>query len=141
MNYRNEPLYPRIIDPTTQKPSTSGTLGDLAFAYTSQTRPWLTSAGPYPPLTPGLLPGDPFTPLMRSYAGDDVQVRTLVTGQINPHNLAIHGVHWLSQPGWGRFRLARQPGDGHLGALRADLPPAELGLDAYGRALASRRTT
>jgi hypothetical protein len=30
----------------------------------------------------------------------DVQVRTLVTGQINPHNLAIHGVHWLSQPGW-----------------------------------------
>ena len=35
-----------------------------------------------------------------SYAGDDVQVRTLVTGQINPHNLAIHGVHWLSQPGW-----------------------------------------
>ena len=100
MNYRNEPLYPRIIDPVTQKPSTSGTLGDLAFAYTSQTRPWLTGNGPYPPLTPGLQLGDPFTPLLRSYAGDDVQIRTLVTGQINPHNLAIHGVHWLSQPGW-----------------------------------------
>jgi hypothetical protein len=100
MNYRNEPLYPRIIDPSTQKPSTSGTLGDMAYAYTSQVRPWLTDTGPYPPLTQGLLPGDPFTPLLRSYAGDDVQVRTLVTGQINPHNLAIHGVHWLSQPGW-----------------------------------------
>ena len=100
MNYRNEPLYPRIIDPATQKPSTSGTLGDMAYAYTSQVRPWLTGTGPYPPLTQGVLPGDPFTPLLRSYAGDDVQVRTLVTGQINPHNLAIHGVHWLSQPGW-----------------------------------------
>jgi hypothetical protein len=100
MNYRNEPLYPRITDPVTQKPSTSGTLGDLAYAYTSQPRPWLTSAGPYPPLTPGVNPGDPYTPLLRSYAGDDVQVRTLMTGQINPHNLAIHGVHWLSQPGW-----------------------------------------
>jgi hypothetical protein len=103
MNYRNEPLYPRITDPKTQKPSVVGTLGDLAYAYTSQPRPWLvapTTAPPYPPLTQGLNPGDPFTPLLRSYAGDDVQVRTLVTGQINPHNLAIHGVHWLSQPGW-----------------------------------------
>jgi hypothetical protein len=100
MNYRNEPLYPRIIDPATQKPSTSGTLGDLAYAYTSQVRPWIPAAGPYPALTKDVQPGDPFTPLMRSYAGDDVQVRTLVTGQINPHNLAIHGVHWLSQPGW-----------------------------------------
>ncbi|HSS77442.1 MAG TPA: hypothetical protein VLV54_11935, partial [Thermoanaerobaculia bacterium] len=102
MNYRNEPLYPRIIDSTQNPPaiSTSGTLGDLAFVYTSQVRPWLTSAGPYPPLTKDVQPGDPFTPLLRSYAGDDVQVRTLVTGQINPHNLAIHGVHWLSQPGW-----------------------------------------
>jgi len=100
MNYRNEPLYPRIIDPATQQPSTTGTLGDLAYVYTSQPRPWLPATGPYPPLTKDVLPGDPFTPLLRSYAGDDVQVRTLVTGQINPHNLAIHGVHWLSQPGW-----------------------------------------
>ncbi len=132
MNYRNEPLYPRIIDPATQKPSTTGTLGDLAYVYTSQVRPWLTAPGPYPPLTQDVQPGDPYTPLLRSYAGDDVQVRTLVTGQINPHNLAIHGVHWLSQPGLGRFRLARQPGDGDLGALRADLPPSVLGLDTHG---------
>ena len=100
MNYRNEPLWPRIIDPKTQKPSMSGTLGDLSYVYTSQVRPWIPATGPYPPLTRDVQPGDPFTPLLRSYAGDDVQVRTLVTGQINPHNLAIHGVHWLSQPGW-----------------------------------------
>ena len=100
MNYRNEPLYPRIIDPKTQKPSTVGTLGDLAYVYTSQPRPWLPLPGPDQRLTKDVNPGDPYTPLLRSYAGDDVQVRTLVTGQINPHNLTIHGVHWLSQPGW-----------------------------------------
>ncbi len=53
---------------------------------------------PYPPLTPGVQPGDPFTPLMRAYAGDDVQVRVLTGAHINPHNFSIHGVKWLMEP-------------------------------------------
>ena len=98
LNYRNEPLFPRIIDPATGKPSTQGTLGDLSYAYTSQPRPWIPATGPYPPLTQDVQPGDPFTPLLRAYAGDDVQVRTLMGGQINPHNYTIQGLRWLMEP-------------------------------------------
>ncbi|HKI02516.1 MAG TPA: hypothetical protein VKK31_11080 [Thermoanaerobaculia bacterium] len=53
---------------------------------------------PYPPLTAGVQTGDPFTPLLRSYAGDDVQVRTLMGGHINPHNFTIQGIKWLLEP-------------------------------------------
>ncbi|HEX2163968.1 MAG TPA: hypothetical protein VHM02_08465 [Thermoanaerobaculia bacterium] len=53
---------------------------------------------PYPPLTPGVEPNDPFTPLLRAYAGDDLQVRVLIGAHINPHNLTIHGLNWLKEP-------------------------------------------
>src|SRR4030095_4008266 len=50
------------------------------------------------PLTNGVGPNDPFTPLLRAYAGDDVQIRTLVGAHINPHNFTVHGVKWLEEP-------------------------------------------
>ncbi len=50
------------------------------------------------PLTPGVQPGDPFTPLVRTYAGDDVQLRVLIGAHINPHNLTVHGMNWLKEP-------------------------------------------
>lgn len=55
---------------------------------------------PYPskPLTAGVGAGDPFTPLLRAYAGDDVQIRTLVGAHINPHNFTMHDVKWLEEP-------------------------------------------
>ncbi|HEV7626587.1 MAG TPA: hypothetical protein VGO89_08820, partial [Streptomyces sp.] len=54
---------------------------------------------PYPPLTvPRAQPGDPFTPLLRAYAGDDVQVRALVGAHTNPHNFSLMGLKWLFQP-------------------------------------------
>ncbi len=43
-------------------------------------------------------PGDPFTPLLRAYANDKIQVRTLVGAHLNPHFFNIHGVKWLFEP-------------------------------------------
>jgi hypothetical protein len=56
--------------------------------------PW---SFPYRPLTPGVARNDPFTPLLRAYGGDDVQIRTLVGAHINPHNFTLHGMNWLKE--------------------------------------------
>ena len=133
MNYRNEPLWPRIIDPSTSEPA-SGDAGDLAFAFQSIARPSFqygfcdavpglgcsycsdngaactaedltrcadpgnAFCGPYPPLSRNAGANDPWTPLLRTYAGDDVQVRTLIGAHINPHNFTLHGLKWLMEP-------------------------------------------
>jgi hypothetical protein len=55
---------------------------------------------PYPPLTAGVEATDPFTPLLRGYAGDDVQLRVLIGAHINPHNFTLHGLNWLNQPSY-----------------------------------------
>lgn len=55
---------------------------------------------PYPPLTAGIEATDPFTPLLRGYAGDDVQLRVLIGAHINPHNFTLHGLNWLNQPSY-----------------------------------------
>jgi hypothetical protein len=98
VNYRNEPLALRVQDPTTNTQA-AGDAGDLSKAYLSN----VTRANPvlnsqpnfYPPLTGGVQPGDPFTPLIRAYEGDRVQIRTLVGAHEEGHNLSIHGNKWL----------------------------------------------
>jgi hypothetical protein len=59
-----------------------------------QADPW---SSPYSPLTPGVHQEDPFTPLLRAYANDDVQIRTLIGAHINPHNFTLHGMNWLKE--------------------------------------------
>ena len=49
----------------------------------------------YPALTGGLQGGDPFTPMMRAYEADKVQVRILVGAHEESHNFNIHGQKWL----------------------------------------------
>jgi len=95
LNYRNEPLFPRIHS-TSADPNAD----NLSYAYASLDRQ-LPGGQPPPyaePLTPGVEPGDPFTPLLRAYAGDDVQIRTLVGAHQNPHNFTLHGNNWLYEP-------------------------------------------
>jgi manganese oxidase len=97
VNYRNEPVYPRIH-------STSGgpAAHDLSHVYQSlpRTLPGLPANPPYTaPLTAGVLPEDPFTPLLRTYAGDDVQIRIVVGAHQNPHNFTLNGGKWLFEPG------------------------------------------
>ncbi|HEU4837663.1 MAG TPA: hypothetical protein VFS90_24750 [Pyrinomonadaceae bacterium] len=102
VNYRNEPVPLRVRDPNTNT-QTAGAAGDLSKVYKSN----ITRADPrfnvqptfYRDLTKGVQPGDPFTPLLRAYENDKVQIRILVGGQEETHNLTINGHKWLHEPG------------------------------------------
>jgi hypothetical protein len=98
VNYRNEPVALRAQDPSTNTQA-AGDAGDLSQVYRSDiTRAnsdLNTQPGFYPNLTGGLQPGDPFTPLMRAYEADKVQVRVLVGAHEESHNFNIHGQKWL----------------------------------------------
>ena len=102
VNYRNEPVPMRVRNPFTNTQA-NGAAGDLSKVYKSN----ITRADPafnvqptfYPALTTGVQPGDPFTPLLRAYENDKVQIRILVGAQEETHNLTINGHKWLHQPG------------------------------------------
>ncbi|HVG28760.1 MAG TPA: hypothetical protein VM864_03475 [Pyrinomonadaceae bacterium] len=101
-NYRNEPIALRVQDPNTNSQA-AGDAGDLSMAYLST----VTRANPalntqpnfYPALTAGLQPGDPFTPLMRAYENDRVQIRMLVGAHEEGHTFSINGNKWFYEPG------------------------------------------
>ncbi|HUU83780.1 MAG TPA: hypothetical protein VM243_09780, partial [Phycisphaerae bacterium] len=119
VNYRNEPVALRVYDPTIVGPDgilgtqATGLKGDLAFAL--QTRvdraiPALNIQPPAghsingtvfpPPINfAGVAPGDPFTPMMRSFAGDLVRVKQQAGGDEEEHNSTIHGMKWLNTGG------------------------------------------
>ncbi|HEX6904099.1 MAG TPA: copper oxidase [Thermoanaerobaculia bacterium] len=110
VNYRNEPLALRVRDPGTGG-QTAGEAGDLSFAYETRTdradsefnklpyAPHLARV-PYPPITEpkALQAGDPFTPLLRAYEGDPVQIRVLVGAHEEEHQFSIHGLKWQPEP-------------------------------------------
>lgn len=52
----------------------------------------------YPPPQVGAEEFDPYTPLLRAYEGDRVQIRTLVGAHMSPHSFTVHGVNWLFEP-------------------------------------------
>ncbi|HKH44566.1 MAG TPA: hypothetical protein VKM72_07875 [Thermoanaerobaculia bacterium] len=92
------------------------------------------SSSPYPALTPDVESGDPFTPLLRAYAGDDVQVRTLVGAHINPHNFTLHGMNWLKEnsfvdSGW---RNTETMGISEHFELIVQVPPSFSDAEAQG---------
>src|SRR6185503_15472144 len=109
VNYRNEPVPLRVRDPGTNAQA-SGAPGDLSKVYKSN----ITRADPdfnvqpgfYPALTKGVKPGDPFTPLLRAYENDKIQIRILVGAHEETHNLTINGHKWLHQPGTPQDPLA-----------------------------------
>lgn len=101
VNYRNEPIPLRVRDPVTNTQA-PGVAGDLAHVFRSN----VERADPdfneqpdfYPALTPGVLDGDPFTPLMRVAEGDKVQIRVQVGSTEEGHNMSLHGIKWLFEP-------------------------------------------
>ena len=109
VNYRNEPVPLRIRNSSTNTQA-SGAAGDLSKVYKSN----ITRADPafnvqpnfYPPLTKGVEPGDPFTPLLRAYENDKVQIRILVGAHEETHNMTINGHKWLHEPGTPQDPLA-----------------------------------
>ncbi|WP_018989387.1 manganese-oxidizing multicopper oxidase MnxG [Aromatoleum toluclasticum] len=120
VNYRNEPVGLRIYDPSRTGPDgksgmqADGLAGDLAYALQSRTDRKIDAfnqapsaitqaTGPtggitiFPPHinSAGDKAGDPFTPMLRTYAGDIVRVRVQAGGQEEAHSVSIHGVKWL----------------------------------------------
>ncbi|MCP9469889.1 MAG: hypothetical protein NNA31_07815 [Nitrospira sp.] len=107
VNYRNEPVAARVYDPKKVGPDgkagaqTSGPAGDLALALQTRTDraiPELNTplgVTPYPALTNGVLKGDPFTPILRAYAGDLIRVKVQAGSHEHEHNGAINGLLWL----------------------------------------------
>ena len=51
-------------------------------------------------LTEGMEPGDPYTPLLRAYEGDRVQVRIVAGAHMLPHAFTVGGMKWLFEPSW-----------------------------------------
>jgi manganese oxidase len=109
VNYRNEPVPMRVRDPNTNTQA-SGAPGDLSKVYKSNIfradPQFNVQPGFYPALTKGVQPGDPFTPLLRAYENDKVQIRILVGAHEETHNLTINGHKWLHQPGTPQDPLA-----------------------------------
>lgn len=114
LNYRSEPLPPRTVPPAGASHDPASLQQDLALAFASIERadpaenrkpPATEKLWPTTPNTtafPGPFQGaeafDPYTPLMRVYPNDRVQVRVLVGAHEQPHSFAIHGVKWLFEP-------------------------------------------
>lgn len=120
MNYRNEPVPLRLATLNATNPNNAsatnnaGTAGDASWAYASidgrgggfSAQP--TPMGPidsnctgtpcfqYPanPIALDMQPGDPYTPLLRAYPGDPVQLRLLSGGFTTMHDVMTHGLPW-----------------------------------------------
>jgi hypothetical protein len=114
VNYRNEPVGLRVFDPDRIAPDgkpgmqAAGRAGDLAFALQSRTdraiaRMNVQPTGAtvingtrFPPrLQASPTDGDPFTPLLRTFVGDIVRVKTNTGAHEEEHSVTIHGVKWL----------------------------------------------
>jgi hypothetical protein len=121
MNYRNESVIARVAPSAASDQLIKKT--DLAYVFDSLTDRNLTALNSQPipgsPINPARPdgfkfppevvpsgapgvnePGDPFTPLMRAYAGDDVEVRVLVGAHTLAHAFQIQGVRWSYEPGY-----------------------------------------
>ncbi|MDB5036135.1 MAG: hypothetical protein JWQ98_3376 [Chlorobi bacterium] len=125
LNYRNEPVPLRIGATSGVTPPNGGTVmpapglaGDLAYAFVTDTsvvkrydpafntQPVLgsnitsgsTFTFPSAALTPGMTAGDPFTPLLRAYQNDSIQIRTLVGAHLLTHVFNLNGLRWLFEP-------------------------------------------
>ncbi|WP_224367840.1 copper oxidase [Hyalangium versicolor] len=96
INYRSEPLLYRT-NPVQGGPQVAGNT-DLSHVFQSMPRQdtELNTLGPFP--MAGASPYDPYTPLLRAYEGEKVQMRVLVGAQLTPQHLGVQGLKWRFQP-------------------------------------------
>ncbi len=114
-NYRNEPLDSRI------QGNSEGMATDPSFAFSSIERnnPALNSQPtpgapigsdpdgfkyPSTPLLPegpdGVRGTDPYTPMLRAYANDNIEVRAIVGAVDSLHSFGIQGANWYAEPSY-----------------------------------------
>jgi manganese oxidase len=126
LNYRAEPLPLRVFQPSTgANPAATSLSSDLSYAFTSIPRydpAMSTQPTPLSLLNPsctgpscfkfpvvchsssdpgngcGVLPADPYTPLLQAYEGDPVQVRVLAGAHTSMHDFTLHGMKWFFEP-------------------------------------------
>jgi hypothetical protein len=69
---------------------------------------------------------DPYTPLLRGYQGDKIQIRALVGAHTVPHSFSIHGVKWLAEMTAKNsgFKNGQEMGISEHYEFQFDLPPA-----------------
>ncbi len=100
VNYRHEPVALRVRDPLNGQ--AGGTAGDLSYAFSSNViradNDFNNQPNFYGPLTFDLNGRDPWTPMMRVYENDRVQIRILVGAHEEGHNFSVHGIKWLFEP-------------------------------------------
>ncbi|MHC1743511.1 MAG: copper oxidase [Syntrophobacteraceae bacterium] len=103
VNYRNEPLALRILN-ATRNGQASGLSGDLAFVYRSDVTREIVELNAQPKFfggspIEGLLPGDPFTPMISANKGDRILVRLGAGEGEDISTVTIHGFRWLQDRG------------------------------------------
>src|SRR5206468_3357912 len=121
LNYRAEPLPLRVSLPTAAaqlNPAAPAQAADLSHSFRSiqrfdaqmsrqpvphtQINPLCSGPScfkfPVDSETLGALPEDPYTPLLRAYTNDKVQVRTLVGAHTSMHDFTMHGLKWKFEP-------------------------------------------
>ncbi len=114
-NYRMESVGLRVFDPNRNGPDgkngtqATGQRGDLAFALQSRTDRAINQLNvqptaatvingtrfPPPINAAGVVAGDPFTPMMRTYPGDLIRVKMQAGAHEEEHNATLHGMKWL----------------------------------------------
>jgi hypothetical protein len=158
INYRNEPVGYRVFDPNRKGPDgengtqAKGRAGDLALAFSSSINRAIdqlnTRFGDSPVgyrngaddycqgngqgdlINCDRGSGDPFTPIMRVYEGDQTKVKIQVGATEEQHQTTVHGIKWLSNgSGFGRspnsgWRNFQSHGISEQFSLQAPLNPA-----------------
>ncbi|MDH3643313.1 MAG: hypothetical protein OES38_14520, partial [Gammaproteobacteria bacterium] len=107
-NYRAEPVGLRVYDPNKVGPDghagqqADGLAGDLAFALQTRTDRAIPEMNTTHGVTTyvnklnyGVEPGDPFTPMMRTYPEDKVKIKIQSGATEHEHSATIHGIKWM----------------------------------------------
>jgi manganese oxidase len=128
VNYRNEPVGLRVFDPRAGGRQANGAAGDLARAFESRTDRAISALNRQPagdPARPGVRPGDPYTPLLRAYAGDRVRIRTQVGAHEEQHQFSLDGLAWLQEPleGNSGWRASQSGGISEFATVEMPIVP------------------
>ena len=116
VNYRSEPATSRFGVSDPNDPNVIEVVMDPSHAFASIKRsaalPGADRLNSQPPAGTEIATGsafkfsppflgsgdfDPYTPLLRAYENDDVQVRVLIGAHFLPHSFNLHGLKWLNE--------------------------------------------
>jgi len=123
VNYRSEPLPLRLA--VAEPGSEAGSVAHV-FRSIERADPELNLQPDfYPPLTAGVAGTDPYTPLLRAYENDRVEIRALAAHDAVPSTFSIPGLRWrfeAADPDSG-YRAAQEMAFSETFEFAFTLPP------------------